>query len=70
MSINAFMVFIAIIIGGMIWGVYGMILFIPIAGIIKIMLGGNEVHAPYAIFFSELPKKSRPAESKDPATDG
>lgn len=69
MNINAFTVFIAIIIGGMIWGVSGMILFIPIAGIIKIILEGNNVHAPYAIFFSELPKKPKSNKSKGLETD-
>jgi predicted PurR-regulated permease PerM len=69
MSINAFMVFLAIIIGGMIWGVSGMILFIPIAGIAKIILEGHDVHAPYAIFFSALPKKPRPTESIETETN-
>ena len=59
MKINAFTVFIAIIIGGMIWGVSGMILFIPIVGTIKILLEGHKVHEPYAIFFSEPHKKSK-----------
>jgi len=68
MKINAFTVFIAIIIGGMIWGVSGMILFIPIAGIIKIVLEGHEIHKPYAIFFSELPKN--PKKSKAIVEDG
>jgi len=69
MNINAFTVFIAIIIGGMIWGVSGMILFIPIVGIIKIILEGHILHAPYAIFFSELPKKSKPPKSAEKETD-
>jgi len=50
LKINAFTVFIAIIIGGMIWGVSGMILFIPIAGVIKIILESMEKHGIYAIF--------------------
>ena len=70
MKINAFTVFIAIIIGGMIWGVSGMILFIPIAGIIKILLEGHETHGPYAIFFSEPQKKSMPnINQTDPKID-
>lgn len=59
MNINAFTVFITIIIGGMIWGVSGMILFIPIAGIVKIILEGHNAHAPNTIFFSKLPKKPK-----------
>ena len=59
LKINAFAVFVAIIIGGMIWGVSGMILFIPIAGIVKIILESNKESGVYAIFFSELPKKQK-----------
>ena len=55
-KLNAFTVFVAIIIGGMIWGVSGMILFIPIVGIMKIFIEGNESTRNYAIFFSELNK--------------
>jgi predicted PurR-regulated permease PerM len=57
LKINAFAVFVAIIIGGMIWGVSGMILFIPIVGVVKIILESKEEHGVYAIFFSELPKE-------------
>lgn len=59
MKINAFAVFISIIIGGMIWGISGMVLFIPIAGIFKILLEGHEIHEPYAIFFSEPQRKTK-----------
>jgi predicted PurR-regulated permease PerM len=56
LKINAFAVFVAIIIGGMIWGVSGMILFIPIVGVAKIILESRKDSGAYAIFFSELPK--------------
>lgn len=59
LKINAFAVFVAIVIGGMVWGVSGMILFIPIAGITKIILESKEGSGVYAILFSELPKKSK-----------
>ncbi len=59
MKINANTVFIAIIIGGMIWGVSIMIFLIPIAVAIKIILEGHKIHEPYAIFFSEPHKKSK-----------
>lgn len=62
LKINAFAVFVAIIIGGMIWGVSGMILFIPIAGIVKIILESMENQGVYAIFFSELPKNPKQPE--------
>ncbi len=59
LKINAFAVFVAIIIGGMIWGVSGMILFIPITGVVKIILESKKEQGIYAIFFSELPKKRK-----------
>jgi predicted PurR-regulated permease PerM len=61
LKINAFIVFVAIIIGGMIWGVSGMILFIPIVGSIRIILEGQGVLSHYNIFFAEVHKKPTPA---------
>jgi len=68
LKINAFTVFIAVIFGGAIWGVSGMILFIPMVGIIKIILENNEKTAPYAVFLSEIPSStisSPPADLDD-----
>ena len=65
LKINAFAVFVAIIIGGMVWGVSGMILFIPIVGVAKIILESKEEHGVYAIFFSELPKTPKKALVED-----
>lgn len=59
MKLNAFAIFVSIIIGGMIWGVSGMILFIPITGIIKIVLENRKDTEHYAIIFSELPAKPK-----------
>lgn len=59
MKLNAFAIFVSIIIGGMIWGISGMILFIPITGIIKIVLENRKDTEHYAIFFSELPEKPK-----------
>ena len=59
LKINAFVVFISVIFGGMIWGVSGMILFIPIAGIIKVILSQSDSNAQYAILFSEKEKKKK-----------
>ena len=64
LEMNAFSVFVAIIIGSMIWGVSGMILFIPLVGIAKIFLEGHETNRSYAIFFSELPKKEKTKKKK------
>jgi len=54
LKINAFMVFLFIIIGGIIWGIAGMVLFLPMVGIIKIFLESNPDTAPYAIFLSDV----------------
>ncbi len=67
LKLNAFTVFIAVIFGGAIWGVSGMILFIPIVGIIKIILESNDKTTPYAIFLSEIPSSviSKPPSDLD-----
>ena len=53
LSLNALTVFISVIAGGILWGVTGMIVFIPIAGIIKIILESREKTKPYSLFFGE-----------------
>ena len=69
MKVNAFTVFISIIIGGMIWGVSGMILFIPLVGIMRIFMEGGGLAGHYTILFSDLPRKSRtqPEPAKEEA---
>ncbi len=57
LQINAFVVFMAVIVGGLIWGVSGMILFIPLAGIVKVILSNSDETAHYAILFSERKKR-------------
>jgi predicted PurR-regulated permease PerM len=71
MKLNAFAVFVATIVGGMIWGVSGMILFIPITGVIKILLESREQESAFAILFSELPQKPKEKKSSKarPNTD-
>jgi predicted PurR-regulated permease PerM len=64
MKLNAFAIFVCIIIGSMIWGVSGMILFIPITGIIKIILESRRDTEHYAILFSEMPAKPNAKKSK------
>lgn len=59
LKLNAFAVFVAIIIGGMVWGVSGMILFIPIVGVAKIILETRKDSGVYAILFSEIPKNAK-----------
>lgn len=59
LSVNAFAVFFFVILGGFFWGVSGMILFIPIASIIKIILERSETTSHYSVFLSELPKAEK-----------
>lgn len=66
MKLNAFVIFVCIIIGGMIWGVSGMILFIPITGIIKIVLENRKDTEHYASLFGEMPVKEK---RKKPTVD-
>jgi predicted PurR-regulated permease PerM len=68
MKLNAFAIFVVIIIGGMIWGVSGMILFIPITGIIKIVLENKKDTEHYAALFSELPGKEKVQKVEAPKT--
>jgi predicted PurR-regulated permease PerM len=62
LKLNAFTVFVAIIIGGMIWGVSGMILFIPIVGALRIILEGQGKYGHYTIFFSDVNEKKKKGE--------
>ncbi len=58
-KLNAFMIFLSVIIGGLIWGVPGMILFMPMVGIIKLLLERNENTKPIAILFTQVPDSLR-----------
>lgn len=62
MEMNAMMVFTAVIVGGMIWGFSGMVLFIPLLGILQAMLNSHPAWKPFAIFFEtdEKPKAPNP----------
>ncbi len=55
-NLNAFIIFLSVITGGMIWGVSGMILFMPFAGIAKVLLEYNESTRPLVALFTILPK--------------
>ena len=55
-NLNAFIIFISVIVGGMIWGVSGMILFMPLVGIVKVLLESNENTKPLAALLSTVPK--------------
>lgn len=51
MEMNAMMVFTAVVVGGMIWGFSGMVLFIPMLGVLQALLNSNPLWKPYTIFF-------------------
>ena len=55
-DLNAFVLFLAVILGGLIWGIPGMVLFVPYAGIIKAILESNENTRPLVALFTTLPK--------------
>jgi predicted PurR-regulated permease PerM len=51
MEMNAMMVFTAVVVGGMVWGFSGMVLFIPMLGILQALLNSTARWRPYATFF-------------------
>jgi predicted PurR-regulated permease PerM len=58
MEINAFLVLSAVMLGAIIWGVSGMVLFVPFLGITKALIESNPEWNKYAILFaSEDPDK-------------
>lgn len=51
MEMNAMVVFTGVIIGGMIWGFSGMVLFIPLLGMLKALFDSHPDMKLYGIFF-------------------
>jgi len=51
MEMNAGVVFTSVIIGGLIWGFSGMILFIPLSGIVKAFLDSSPSSKSFSVFF-------------------
>lgn len=51
MEINALTVLLALVAGGYMWGFSGMIIFIPLIGIIKILLENDKELKPFSLFF-------------------
>jgi predicted PurR-regulated permease PerM len=51
MEMNAAVVFTSVIIGGLIWGFSGMILFIPLGGIAKAFLDSSPASKSFSVFF-------------------
>ncbi|MGC3944132.1 MAG: AI-2E family transporter [Chryseolinea sp.] len=58
MEMNAMMVFSAVVVGGMIWGFSGMVLFIPLLGILQALLNSRPEWRPFAVFFEAGGKSS------------
>ncbi len=52
-SINPLSTLIAIIIGGMMWGIVGMMLFIPLLGMLKVIMDSFESTRPYGYLIGE-----------------
>ena len=60
MENNAFLVLSSVMIGALIWGVSGMVLFVPFLGIAKALVESNPAWEKYAILFA--------SEENDPNT--
>lgn len=52
-SINPFVALIALLIGGQLWGISGMILFVPFLGILKCVFDQVEALKPYGYIFGD-----------------
>lgn len=52
-SINPLSTLLAIIVGGMLWGIAGMMLFIPLLGMLKVVLDSFESTRPYGFLIGE-----------------
>ncbi len=62
MKMNAMVVFTGVILGSLIWGFSGMVLFIPILGVLKSLFESHHSLNVYAIFFET---GDEPSEDKD-----
>lgn len=52
-QVNALAVILAILLGGWLWGVSGMVLFIPLVGVLKITLSRSEQLRPFAYLLGD-----------------
>ncbi|MEN2282600.1 AI-2E family transporter [Algoriphagus sp. SE2] len=52
-KVNALAVVLAILIGGFVWGISGMVLFIPLVGVLKITLERNEALSAYGYLLGD-----------------
>ena len=65
-SINPLATIMALIIGGLLWGVVGMILFIPFLGILKVIFDNIEELQPYGFLLSTQDDIDNESEKPDP----
>lgn len=52
-KVNALAVILAILLGGWLWGISGMVLFIPLVGVLKITLEKNQSLSPYGYLLGD-----------------
>lgn len=62
-KVNALAVIIAILLGGWLWGISGMVLFIPLTGILKITLERSEGLKPFAYLLGDEVPVSEESEN-------
>lgn len=67
-SINPFMALIALVIGGQLWGISGMILFVPLLGILKCIFDQVEALKPYGYLLGNR-REYKPAGSAPKSGD-
>lgn len=69
-SINPFMALVALIIGGEVWGVSGMILFVPMLGILRCIFDEVESLKPYGYLLGDKKEYGVTATNADSETAG
>lgn len=63
-SISAFFTILILFVGGLVWGVAGMILFIPLLGMVKIVCDSFPDLAPYGFLIGDQKKAEAPPKLK------
>jgi len=61
-SVNALAAIVALLVGGKIWGIAGMILAVPAVGILKILLSYSPSLKPFVILLEDKHNEERPVE--------
>lgn len=62
-KVNALAVILSILLGGWLWGISGMVLFIPLVGVLKISLGRSQSLSPFAYLLGDEIPISEEAEN-------